>query len=465
MVQSGLLKFILEKANEVKNEFSSEFLCASHIVVAVADFCKTKYTGFSLTELNSTHFEEERLRYVFSKEVKIPSYFRMRLSRDTKKGVHEEAFDMDSCEMIASLRESKILTSDVVFLCALKALYQSHGAAFRSISTDDSIVVLLQDADKNIYDYVVDNIENIICELKKKANWAASIRDWKPALKFAEPDEVLAMFFKKIEKETSEQVMTLKLPKFFGTADLKISIHKVDGIYYIHDHGCAIKHLLKRVKDKQKCERIINKVCYSGWISKGRMTGSFISTFSFFEYLKMLVFVAHADLYYTKAKRFLCYKDKDYSFVEAEKAEILDARILLEKLKEGMGISYDENYGLYSWVDAKCSLSSGRTFFQIETFEGGQIRISDRKKGKYEGEIFEEFYWCNDDITPYSKFISKIVARFGAEFDGRDVYLIDKTGNFCTALFRFFNLAVVLYQFGHDIGLPKIRQKVKSNEC
>lgn len=464
MVQSGLLKFILEKANEVKNELSGEFLCASHIVVAVADFCETKYTGFSLTELSSTHFEEERLRYVFSKEVKVSSYFRMRLSRDTKNGVYEEAFDMDSCEMIASLRESKILTSDVVFLCALKALYQSHGAAFRSISTDDSIVALLQDTDKKIYDYVVDNIENIRCELKKKADWAASIRDWKPAPKFAEPDEVIAKFFEKVEKESSEKVMTLRLPKFFGTADLKVSIHKAEGLYYIHDNGCAIRHLSRRVNDKQKCGRILKKVCHPCWLSKGRMTNSFCNTFTFFEYLKMLVFVAHADLYYTKAKCFLCYKDKGYSYVEADKAELLDETLLLEKLQEGIGFSYDENQGLYYWVDVKCSISSARTFFQMETLEGGKIRISDRKKGKYEGEIFEEFYWCNDDITPYGKFVSKIVARFDAEFDGRDVYLTDKTENFCKAIFKFFNLAVLLSQFGHDIGLPKIRQKVKNNE-
>lgn len=464
MVQTELLKIILNKANEVKSEFGGEFLCASHIVVAVADLCKTKYTGFSISDIGYPHFEEERLRYIFSKEVRLSSYFRLRLSRNAKSGVREKEFDIDFCEMIASQRESKVLSSDVVFLCALKELHQSYMSALRSISSDESIIVLLQDTDENIYDYVVDNIENIRSELKKKADQAVAIRDWKPAPKFAEPEEVLAMFFENIAKEASEKVITFMLPKFFGTADLKLSIHQVEDIYYVHDHGCAIRYLSRRVKDKQKCERIIKKVCYSAWINKGRMTGSFLSTFSFFEYLKMLVFVAHADLYYTKAKCFLCYKDKDYSYMEIEKAEILDAKILLDNLKGGIGVSYDENQGLYCWVDAKCSLSSARMSFQIETLSNGKIRISDRRKGQYEGEIFEEFYWSNDDITPYSKYISKVAARFGAEFDGRDVYLTDKTDNFCMALFRFFNLAVLLSQFGHDIGLPKIRQKVKNHE-
>lgn len=459
MVQTELLKTILNKANEVKSEFGGELLCASHIVVAVADLCKTKYTGFAISDIGYLHFEEERLRYIFSKEVRLSSYFRLRLSRNAKSEVREEEFDIDFCEMIASQRESKVLSSDVVFLCALKELHQSYKSALRSISSDESILALLQDTDENIYDYVVDHIENIRCELKKKVDQAVAIRDWKPAPKFAEPEEILAMFFGHIAKEMSEKEFTFRLPKFFGTADLKLSIHQVEGIFYVHDNACAIRHLSRRVKDKQKCERIIKKVCYSGWINKGRMTGSFLSTVSFFEYLKMLIFVAHADLYYTKANCFLCYKDKDYSYKETEKAEILDAKILLDTLRGGIGVSYDENQGLYCWVDAKCSLSSARMFFQIETLEDGKIRISDRRKGQYEGEIFEEFYWSNDDIAPYSKYISKIAERFGVEFDGRDVYLTDGTEHFYKALFKFFNLAVLISQFGHDIGLPKIRQK------
>ena len=43
MVQTLLLKAILEDAEDVMNEFGGEYLTASHIVVAIADFCKTKY--------------------------------------------------------------------------------------------------------------------------------------------------------------------------------------------------------------------------------------------------------------------------------------------------------------------------------------------------------------------------------------------------------------------------------------
>ena len=97
---------------------------------------------------------------------------------------------------------------------------------------------------------------------------------------------------------------------------------------------------------------------------------------------------------------------------------------------------------------------SGRAAFLIETLDEKHIRISDRKKNKIEGEIFEAFYWSNDDISPYTPFVSKVAERFGAEFDGRNLYLTEKSTAFFGAVLRFFNLAVVLSEFGHNITLP-----------
>jgi hypothetical protein len=44
---------------------------------------------------------------------------------------------------------------------------------------------------------------------------------------------------------------------------------------------------------------------------------------------------------------------------------------------------------------------------------------------------------------------------FGAEFDGRDVFLSDKAENLFPAMVKFFNLAVLLSEFGHDIAVRK----------
>jgi len=459
MLQTVLVKTILENAEDIKKEFGCEFLCASHVAVAVADFCSNKYIGFSVSDFNLPRFEEERLRYIFSKEVKLTSYFRIRLKNNVKSGVPEDRFDIAHCECIAESRGAGVLSADIVFLCALQELHPSYKPVLKSISTDESVIALLQDVDKNIYDYVVNSIDKICSELKKKSCEAAAIRDWKPAEKFAEPRELSEMFFEKIGKTRKNNVLTLNFPKFFGDTDLKVSIHKADGIYYVNDNGRAIKHLAKRLDDGKKLERAIPKVCAPCWIYKGRITGCFSNAYQFIYYLKMLVFVAHGDLYYTKADQPLYYKEKSYVYVDTDRAEAFDEAELLNELKSGINFCYDENSGLYCWLEAKYSLFSGRAAFLMETLEKGNIRISDKKKGRIEGEIFEAFYWDNDDIATYHKFITKITERFGAEFDGRNVYLTDKAKDFHKSIFKFFNLAVLLSEFGHDIALPKIRKK------
>ncbi len=465
MQHTVLLKTIIDKANDVKDEFGGEYLCASHVAVAVADFCRTKYIGTSISDNTyfPCRFEEERLRYIFSNEVKLKSFFRTVLSRNTKNGVKEREFDFYCCEGVANTRRTDILSADLVFLCALREIDDAYKPNIRSAVSDDAIISVLQNTDRNIYDYVIENISEVLFELNKKSEIAKSIRDWKPARKFAEPKEIADIFFKSIEAKIKNNVITLKLAKFFGTTDLKVSIHKTDGIYYIHDNGCAIKHLLKQIKDNAKCENVLKKVCGSCWIDKGRITGSFVSVSSFFYYLQRLIFIAHADIYYTKAEKPLYYKQKDYIYIDTDKAEPINETELLEKLKSGIGFDYDEKAGLYYWLDTRYSLFSSRASFLIETFENEKIRISDRHKGKIEGEIFEAFYWNNDDISLYNKFVLKVADRFGGEFDGRNIYLTDKKENFCKAAYKFFNMAVLLSEFGHDIELPKIKRKGKEN--
>ena len=151
MVQTALFKEILKKANQVKDEFNAEHLTASHIAVAVADFCAIRYTGHTPIALQSTvRFEEERLRYLFSKEVKVASYLRKKLSHNTETGVQEKAFDIGCCDHIASTRENNVLTADILLLSALKELDNAYRVTARNIVSDDSVFSALQDADKNI---------------------------------------------------------------------------------------------------------------------------------------------------------------------------------------------------------------------------------------------------------------------------------------------------------------------------
>ena len=76
------------------------------------------------------------------------------------------------------------------------------------------------------------------------------------------------------------------------------------------------------------------------------------------------------------------------------------------------------------------------------------IRISDRKKGNIEGEIFESFYFGHDDISAYSDYINKFCQRFGAEFDGKNIWLVCRNEDVVKSLYSFINLAVLLSEFG-----------------
>ena len=460
MEQTPLLKEILNRANDIKEEFGFPRLCASHVAAAVVDFCRTPYTGFTVSDItwHPCRFEEERLRYLCAKELRLQSYFRTCLS-GSKGNPQEKAFALQDCRQIAALRGAEVLSADVVFLQALSQLPEPYSKTRRSALSDDAIMALLQNTDAHIYDYVIDKIEALCNKLQEKADEAAAIRDWKPAPKFAEPEDLAALFFSKISARLDGNILTLKFPRFFGSADLKLSVFCVDGIYYAHDNGCAVKCLSRQIADKTKRDRILKKVCHPCWIDGNKITGSFAQVSSFLYYLQMLVFVAHADLFYTRLSTRLYKQEKGFVFPNIQTAEPLDSAALLALLKSGIGFDYDKNLGLSCWLDTRYSLGSGRPAFLLETLESGNIRISDKKKDAQEGRIFEAFYWDNDDITPFGKYISRFAQRFGAEFTGKNIFLTAKSHQFFPAMLTFFNLAVLLSELGHDIELPKLRRK------
>lgn len=457
MTLTELSKWILDKADSIKKQCHAQALCASHIAVAVAEFCKTKYVGFSISDMTylPSRFEEERLRYLFSKEVKLTSYFNIRLSKNTKEYVQEEPFDMDFCQRIASLRDTQILSSDVVFLCALSKLHESYRPAVRSAGSEASIMLLLQDADANIYSYVIEQISAICSELKKKSDEAVARRDWKPAAKFTEPENLAAMFFEKIQHQVSGNIAVLKFPNFFGAANLKLSIHKAKDIYHIHDNGCTIQYLSKQLGDQRKLERVLKKVCHCCRISNRRIVGNFVTARSFLYYLQRLILIANADLYYTKLQEVFYPEDTSDTYIDAKNADPMDICALLRELKSSINFHYDENQGLYYWLETSYPFADVRCTYQIETLDQHFVHIRDARKGNTQGQVFEAFYWDNDNIARYSKFIIKITDRFGCKFNGTDIGITDKKDQIFRAMLRFFSACVILSEFGHTITVSK----------
>ena len=482
MVTTALFKYILKKANEVKDEFHSDYLTASHIAIVVADFCASRYTGFTSTELlGSSRFEEERLRYLFTKEIKLASYFRLCLSRNIIEGIEEEPFEEASCERIARLRGTDLLTADILFLCVLNELGQPYRAIVRSVVSEDSILIALQDVDKNVYDYVVNQINEICIELKKKSDEARAIRDWKPATKFIEPEEMVKQLFHNVCTSYENNVLHIMIPQFLRGTDLKLSICKVNDHYIVHDNGCAVKSLSLRI-DQTKIQKVLHLIWGDSNIQDQKIFTESTDVKSILYFIQEVILTANADLYYEyyKEDSFLHrhYIEPYYTLEDEKNAKEFDKNAFLKALKETVTVYYDENKGLELRFDSKyCHCSYGIKVL-IETLEDGTLRFSDAYKNtKYEtGEMLEAFYFGSteeyDDM--YYEVMEKLAKPFGMRFDmtssiifpeyrgqqhnHKNPYMLSSIDNWLMDLCSFMNSAVIISVVADRIHYEKLRE-------
>ncbi len=481
MIQTALFNTILKRADQVRNEFGCEHLAASHIAVAVADFCAVRYTGFTPKELQcSARFEEERLRYIFSKVIKLASYLRMSLSHNTRDGV-EEAFNTECCQRIALLRKTDLLTADILFLCALKELKKPYKAAVRNIVSDDSIIIALLDADKNVYDYVIDKIDAICCELKQKSDEAKAIRDWKPAAKFAESEELLKQLFNNISAGYENNVLHITIPRLLRETDLKLSIYKVEDCYVVHDNGCAAECLLKRI-DNIKAQKVLDLIWGKSNLKDNKIFTEFTQINSILYFIQEVILTANADLYYEYFKE-ETYGRRRYiepcdTLISQQRAKEFDATAFLDALKDTVKASYDENKGLFLRFDSKyCHCSYGIKVL-IETLDDGTLRFSDAYKNKqYEtGEMLEAFYFSSREEydAMYYEVMGKLSSPFGMkidmnssiifpEYNGRqhnhkNPYMLSSAKNWSRDFYGFLNGAVLISVVADRINYEKIRE-------
>ena len=456
MLRSPLADLLLEDAEKIRTACGGEVLNASHVALAAVEYCSREYTGICISDRNFQliPFEEERLRLAFSKTVKLKGYLKNLLSRAEFQAA-PIPFASSLCEKISEKRNSSVLSADALFLCALAQLPEKAEKVIAGALTEAEIQGRLEEIDREVFDFVLESLEKVRLSLNEKAKMAKEMRDRKSAEKIAEPEELREMLFSAMELRETGNRLEMKIPEFFGRSALKLNVHYVDGVWYVHDNGCAIRHLSRSLKDDAKLSRVVKKVCHSGLIQKGKIVGNFSNAFRFFYYLQRLVFIAHGDLFYTRLEKALYEKDSSEVYVPLSKAEPLDRDLLAETLKKGIWASYDENKGLLISFDMLFSLFSTRPSFALQPMDGGMLCITDGRRGKTEGEIFEAFYWDHEDFSPYSDFIRNFTDRFGGEFDGESVSLTDKKEKLFSALCRFFQMAVLLSELGGKIALPK----------
>lgn len=467
MKNSELLNNILIRAEQIHTEQNTNFVSAPCVIIAVSELCNKTYAG--LTRYDKCpypeQYEEERLRYAYKKVFRaggqlVGNYFRKLLKTDFSQ--YDTDFLNDCAQFFekeAALREKDVLSADIVFLFAVGCLKPEHRvAAFPEYKTEFSVTSALLDIDKNIYDFVINEIEKITQKLQLKADEAKSQRDWRPASKVFEPESLPSRLFSSVKTEYKDNCLEIVLPYFFAeSGGLRLSICRSAGAYFVHDNGCALKVLRHRTETDAEFKRVFDRIRKNLSLDGDKTVGCFCQTSALLHYLQVLIFVAHADLYYENLHEEGLYSDSDNIFPEKTKREPFDAQKLIKALTESVVGRYDKNIGLYLAVLTIYSLNSATVSFLIDETADGRIEISDCRKGLIEGEIFESLYWDNDDITPYSSYISRFCERFGAELRQSNVYLTAENKNsedFAKAMFKFFNLAVLLSELGRMIEPP-----------
>lgn len=274
--------------------------------------------------------------------------------------------------------------------------------------------------------------------------------------KIMDPNAFKDMFLSAVKAEKTGKICSLFIPDFFADTDgeLKLSFVYVDGVYYVHDNGCAVRRLKANCKSEPYKEKL--KKVYSDRTGDEKVVGSFTQVFHFFYYIQALIFISNADLIADSVKDKFYFLDPEVNFPDAESVDDVDVTMLFEKLQEGITVGSKNHDAVWMSVRTCYSLNSTTVGYLVERFENGTFRISDKCKGNIEGEVFESFYWGNNDIYRYSDYINRYCKRFGGDFDGKDISVTALSEkDIVRSLFRFVNLAVLLSEFGRLIKLPE----------
>ena len=447
---SKLLEQIIEDAEHLRVSYEAKNLSAGFIIAAASRyyFSKLINTDFSIYP---EYFEEERLKYVYKNTMRISD-----LSKIYARKVSHLAdipFDFSKSEQIAAARGKSILTADIVFLSALADFPVEKRICLPKFRTDFSITEILEEADKNIYDYVIEQAEEAIKKIQLKADYAKILRDRKAARKFLEPQELQQMFFGSFKTEFKDDILHITFPFFFGDTELKISIYTAEDIYIVTDNGATLKLLREKVETKEKFDEILSKVCDEQWIQNDEIIGNFSQSHGFYYYLCRLIFIANADAFYTRLENCIYPENDSYEHIGIDKREAFEPSFLINEFKETMSFSYDEDEGLRIGLGMLYSINCTNAAFLIETNEDGSITLSDGRKGKVEGEILESFYWDNDDIYKYEKLVKDLTEKFGVYLTEGNIYIDGPCEKFVEIWFKFINAAVLLSELGAKISL------------
>ncbi len=465
MIYSALLKHLLKEAEKLKESAGTKAVSVVCLITAILNFCEAKYSGLSHPSLitSADYLEEERLRYLRKKlfhraSIVANSYFRFLSKHQHRK--YDTDFMADHAaelEMVLQLYERPFISADFVLLFALQCIAPEHRfGMYGTYRKSIDFAACINDMEENILDFTITSIENVQENLQKKLEQIKSIRDFQPAIQLMDPNQLLENLFGAVRSTAAEDELQLQIPHFFGDEEpLKLCFRYKEDCYYVHDCGCALAQLRKHTTDEEHFQRVFDRISKNLSVEDGRLLGTFVSAHIFFHYLQILIFTAHADLYWEQLDDQGLYYDPDHTY--PTQSEPMDAEALLTLLQKGIDCRYDPQKGLLLSLPLRYSLNTRGISYCIET-ASDKVIIKDGHAGELEGEILESFYWGHDDITPYIDHLSPYLQRFGGTILDQKPALLAPAAEWMPALFRFFNLAILFSELGRLIDLPEVKE-------
>jgi hypothetical protein len=463
----------LQKELGLMNQYPTVFL------LTTLRYCKPKYTGFSEKDNQEMlPYEEERLRYIFNKVflfscggcAKRVEFILKKYPDNWAPAISREEMLLQ-VQALAEGRKVPIMSVELMLAVVLEHMDLRFETLLRSEYRQGklSAQLLMEMCDGEIYDYVIEEIEKLMMQLRQKSQEAAELRDWRPARMFAPVEELESKLRSSIVMEEQGGELSITIPYFFADTEhpLRITVRDTEEGFVAHDNGLALEELSARPDANdpiQLAERICaGTVCH---LEDGQLTICFQRSHYLNYFLQYAALIAHADLYPDYDLRGNVYQvAQRYDRIPTKQQP--DYSNLCENWLKFLQVGYDEYSGIrvgLGLVFLGCNTGSK---FLLTTDEDGLITIVDYSNSYNEGAILENYINYYEESTQNHDQIQALAKRFGGTYDGESVrctFRNDSEDAFVKAINRYAQMGVILSQLGDNIPLESEKQKNQSGK-
>jgi hypothetical protein len=479
MASTFLLRDMLMQADALQKDLGVQDQYPTIFLLTALRYCKRDYTGFGENERpEPIPYEEERLRYIFSKIflrscgacARMIEYLLKKHQNDWMPAISREEMLLQ-VQALAEGRKVPVMSVELMLAVVLEHMDLRIETLLKPECRQGklSAQLLMEMCDREIYDYVIEEIAKLTVKLQQKSNEAAELRDWRPARMFAPVEELESKLRSSIVMKEQDGALSITIPYFFADTEhpMRITVRDTEEGFVAHDNCLALEELSARpdVDDPiQLAERICaGTVCH---LEDGRLTICFQRSHYLNYFLQYAALIAHADLYPDYDLRGNVYQvAQRYDRIPTKQQP--DYSDLCENWLKYLQVGYDEYSGIrvgLGLVFLGCNTGSK---FLLTTDEDGLITIVDYSNSYNEGAILENYINYYEESTQNHDQIQALAKRFGGTYDGESVrctFRNDSEDAFVKAINRYAQMGVILSQLGDNIPLESEKQKNQSEK-